>query len=165
MRLQEPIDLSNDRVLTLLDVLGGVSLDYSIVAQKSGAAEILAATNPAFEGKYGLTLETLATRYDQQAEAKAEAKANKLQTDLDTVHAANNRHWQFIEEREKQIQAILQSHSWRITAPLRWAFTILRRLIPSAMKAHIKNFLRHAAEYLTARLKLRNAVLVIFDHE
>jgi len=72
LRLQESVELSSGKVVTLLDVLNGVSLDYAVVAQKTGEAEILAATGPAFEAEYGLTLETIAIRYAQQAEAKAQ---------------------------------------------------------------------------------------------
>ena len=90
LRLQESPALSGEKVLTLLDVLSGVSPDYAVVAQKDGATEIFAATNPAFEAEYGLTLESLAVRYNQQAEAKAqraetvaqkaEAKAQRAET-------------------------------------------------------------------------------------
>lgn len=71
IRLQESVGLSSSQVFTLMDVLNGVSPDYAVVAQKTGDAEILAAINPALEAKYGLTLEKLAIRYDQQITATA----------------------------------------------------------------------------------------------
>ena len=99
LRLQESVELFNRKVPTLLDVLNGVSSDYAVVAQKTGEAEILAATNPAFEAEYGLTLENLAIRYDQRIEA--------LFRELNSVYA---------------------SRSWRITAPLRWCGHQARRV-------------------------------------
>ena len=89
--------------------------------------------------------------------------ANKLQTDLDAVHAANHHHWQLAEAREQQIQAIYQSYSWRITAPLRWTASALYGLSPGAMKAHATTLLRHAARYVIARPRLRNAALALLD--
>ena len=71
LRLQESVDLSCGKILTLLDILNGVSPDYAVVARKGGEAAFLDATNPAFEAIYGLTLESAAIRYDQQADARA----------------------------------------------------------------------------------------------
>jgi SAM-dependent methyltransferase len=79
LRLQESPQLASNRVPTsLLGVLSGVSPDYAVVAQKMAGAEILAATQDVFEANYGLTLEALAARYDQQTQARiaaAEARA------------------------------------------------------------------------------------------
>jgi hypothetical protein len=136
LRLQEPTELHGDNEINLLDVLRGVSPDCAVVAQKTGEAAILAATNSAFEAEYGLTLENLASRYYQQAKSK---------TSPEEVNAVSNQLWLLVEARNQQIHEILQSHSWRITAPLRWTSAALRRFIPETIKTHIKNFLRRAA--------------------
>lgn len=66
MRLQEAPALRTTADLHLLDVLNGVSPDYGIVAQKAAAAGWLAGFDGAFQAEYGLSLSTLAQRYDQQ---------------------------------------------------------------------------------------------------
>lgn len=106
LRLQEPEGLAGNNALSLLSVLNGVSPDYAVVAQKGGASEIIAAIAPAFEVDYGLSLESLANKYDQQIKAKA-------------------------HEAEITLNAIRNSMSWRITAPLR------------AIKNSIKKYGKH----------------------
>jgi O-antigen chain-terminating methyltransferase len=64
LRLQEPRDVLQKAQPTLLDVLSGVSPDYSIVAQKAGNSSAHEALTPAFEKSYGVTLDLLAARYD-----------------------------------------------------------------------------------------------------
>ncbi|MBS3909181.1 MAG: class I SAM-dependent methyltransferase [Actinobacteria bacterium] len=104
LRLQESAELACNKAPSLLDVLSGVSPDYAVVAQKAGSEEIIAATKPAFDAEYGLTLESLAGRYDQHAEARA-------------------------TEAEARAVDLINSTSWRITAPMRRMVSILRRLV------------------------------------
>jgi SAM-dependent methyltransferase len=79
VRLQESKELLQSVSLTLQNVLGGVSPDYAVIAQKAAVPEIMAATSGAFEVEYGLSLETLANRYDLQAESRA-SKAEAVAT-------------------------------------------------------------------------------------
>jgi SAM-dependent methyltransferase len=79
LKLNEPTGLKDSSSTILLSVLNGVSPDYSVVAQKAGSPEASTALVDAFEREYGITLETLANKYDveiktaiQQASAKAE---------------------------------------------------------------------------------------------
>lgn len=81
LRLQESPELATEKAITLLDVLDGVSPDYSIVSQKAGAEEDLARFNQLFEKEYGLTLSTLANRYDEQLAKKVET-LDKIHDDL-----------------------------------------------------------------------------------
>jgi len=104
LRLQESPELASGNTPALISVLNGVSPDYAVVAQKGGAPEIFAATTPAFEADYGLSLESLATRYDQQTEARA-------------------------QQVEQQLAAIYESASWQITRPLRWLGRVATKLI------------------------------------
>ena len=180
LRLQEPVELSSGKVLTLLDVLNGVSPDYAVVAQKTGETEILAATNPAFEAEYGITLESLANRYDQQAESRAqqveaiaqqaesraqqaETKAQQAESKAEQAESKAAEAQRHAHQINVQLNAVYSSHSWRITAPLRWTVSALRGLSPSAMKAYAKTLLRHAARYVIARPRLRNAALALLD--
>ena len=98
----------------------------------------------------------------QQAETKAqqaETRAIQLQTELNAAHAANHHHWQLAEARAQQIEAIYQSRSWRITAPLRQVSLVVCRLTPNAFKPQIKVLLQHAALYLRRRPWLKNSAL------
>ena len=144
LRLQEPAELSGGKAPTLIDVLKGVSPDYAVVAQKTVETEIPAATNPAFEAEYGITLESLVIRYDQQAESKArqaetmaaqaESKAQQAETiAVQAESKAQQAETMAVQAESKaaeaqshahqinvQLNAVYSSHSWRITAPLRW---------------------------------------------
>jgi hypothetical protein len=50
--------------------LNGVSQDYSVIAQRDGAPDILAATRAAFDADMGCTLEQIISRYENYAEGK-----------------------------------------------------------------------------------------------
>ncbi|OZB74078.1 MAG: hypothetical protein B7X37_06805 [Halothiobacillus sp. 14-55-98] len=64
LRLQEPESLREKTDVVLMDVLAGVSPDYSVVAQKPGRQSELDLFNPDFGFEYGLNLGNLASRYD-----------------------------------------------------------------------------------------------------
>jgi len=66
IRLQEHIELHKQQKPSLLDVLGGVSPDYAVVAQKSASSDTFCLFDQAFMKDYGLTLDELAVRYDQR---------------------------------------------------------------------------------------------------
>lgn len=104
LRLQESAELSSNKVPTLLDVLSGVSPDYAVVAQKGAAPEQMKLFEMEFEKDYGLGLETLAQRYEARI-AKTEARATQV---------------------EARLADILNSKTWRLTAPLRWAIKQFR---------------------------------------
>ncbi len=74
LRLQEPAQLAHRDQLSLLDVLGGASPDYAIVAQKAPRGEDVEALAEPFAQEHGLSLQTLAERYE-----------NKLRHDLHTA--------------------------------------------------------------------------------
>ena len=67
--LQEEPALVTAPRIGLHSVLGGVSPDYAIVAQKPAPAEICRRFDAPFDGSYGLDLGTLAGRYDRQCDA------------------------------------------------------------------------------------------------
>lgn len=65
VRLQEKEVLqSPDAAVNLVDVLKGVSPDYSIIAQKAAPTDILERFDTLFTQQYGLTLDALSNRYD-----------------------------------------------------------------------------------------------------
>jgi len=74
LRLQESKDLADNNAPGLNNVLGGVSPDYAVIAQKEAPNKISNRFNKVFSQEYGLTLSSLAARFDNrfnQAEEKA----------------------------------------------------------------------------------------------
>ena len=64
--LQDSPELASAQQTSLVNVLGGVSPDYAIVAQKNTSSAMAALFNAPFEQAYGLRLDVLAARYDQE---------------------------------------------------------------------------------------------------
>jgi len=145
IRLQGPVDLNVGRKLNMHDVLGGVSPDYAIVAQKAAPEEVLRSVSLAFEQEYGVTLGQLSGKYDQQ-----------LQQTADLAQQA-------MMKAEAALTAIHTSSYWRMTKPLRWAghqVSLLRRDgIMGRLKAFVKKSFRpilaSAISYFDARPSLR----------
>ncbi len=98
IRLQELFHPQSQEAIALLDVLGGVSQDFAIIAQKGADEKIMSATGEAFDKEYGVSLGMLASRYDNWIR---QVETNAQQATL-------------------ALNAIYASRSWRITAPLRW---------------------------------------------
>ena len=78
IRLQESKELAAKPDLLLEDVLGGVSPDYSVVAQKKGKKSIMSALDQVFSQDYGLTLSGLSASYDAHTKGKAGEERLKL---------------------------------------------------------------------------------------
>ncbi|MDD5462383.1 MAG: methyltransferase domain-containing protein [Methylococcales bacterium] len=64
--LQDSPGLASAPQTTLINVLEGVSPDYSVIAQKKAAEEVSALFDEPFQRSYGLRLGELAERYDRQ---------------------------------------------------------------------------------------------------
>jgi O-antigen chain-terminating methyltransferase len=80
LRLQESLGMEDKKPLGLLDVLTGVSPDYSIVAQKNASPEITASLDSAFSREYGIQIQQLTGRYDDSLrQGLEEAAQNGLQ--------------------------------------------------------------------------------------
>jgi SAM-dependent methyltransferase/peptidoglycan hydrolase CwlO-like protein len=93
LRLQESPELISSKTTDLLNVLRGVSQDYAIVAQKNAQPEILALFDNEFGKESGITLETLAQRYDSQVEAATQhfsTTLGDLQTDVNGIRTDLN---------------------------------------------------------------------------
>lgn len=129
IRLQGPVDLNLGRKLNMHDVLGGVSPDYAIVAQKAAPEEVLRSVSLAFEQEYGVTLGQLSSVYDQQMETR-------LQQTADLAHQALN--------------AIYASSSWRVTKPLRWFGFQVSLLQRDGVMGRVKALLKKALRPILA---------------
>jgi O-antigen chain-terminating methyltransferase len=79
LRLQESLRMEDKKPLGLLDVLTGVSPDYSIVAQKNASPEITASLDSAFSREYGIQIQQLTGRYDDSLRQGLEEAAQKGQ--------------------------------------------------------------------------------------
>jgi O-antigen chain-terminating methyltransferase len=165
IRLQEPKNLMQSASLTLHDVLGGVSPDYAVIAQKTATAEVLKKIDTAFEDEYGLSLATLATRYDAQLGAKAEhAQAQAQQAEAKAEHAQAQ-----AQQFRQELYDVFNSRSWRITAPLRWCGLQAHRLREQGLLARTKvlikkiarSFVHRGNAFFNAHPALKNRAVVL----
>lgn len=110
LRLQEPESIVESEDLSLLDVLNGVSPDYSVVAQKTADRELLIETSAPFNVEYGLTLDFLATQYSgQQKSVRHEESMLKLQAALEQNSIlVKHKLWQEGEHRKLESQSLFQ---------------------------------------------------------
>ena len=138
VRLQEAQHLIDSDAVTLLDVINGVSPDYAIIAQKSAAEELIAKFDSVFSREYGLTLETLASRFEQgmalkfsQLELKIQASEEKIQAAEAKTQAAEEK-TQLAEEKaftaETKVYKLLDSKTWRYTEPIRKGLHIFKKI-------------------------------------
>ena len=78
VRLQESPELRTRSDVRMMDVLGGVSPDYAVVAQKAAAPEVMAHFDTAFGAHYGIELNELADRYDGTLNRRMDALDRRL---------------------------------------------------------------------------------------
>jgi len=159
VRLQESQNSTNGSDLSVLNVLNGVSPDYSVVAQKDGPANILDRLITSFSAEYGVSLEELATRYQQQANSRIqqiEGMASQAMMKAERAEAASL-------ESVKALNAIYASTSWRITAPLRAIAVKFRRFSRTEINRHIRLLLRHIALFVNRRPFPRRVCLSILQ--
>jgi len=166
LRLQETKEVLTDTGIKLFTVLSGVSPDYGIVAQKEAEVEVLSRFEDQFNQEFGISLDTLANRYDSQNIKKFEKgdqEIQKMKTKVDDIsvilaNLANERERLFLElegvrsdlqvvrserddyrtryeatldqltQAKQEVQGLYNSHSYRITAPMRAFFGAARAI-------------------------------------
>jgi SAM-dependent methyltransferase len=122
VRLQEAAELCAKSSITFMDVLSGSSPDYAVIAQKASAANFLATGDEAFSTDYGLKIESLAARYDQQLARDRRAAADleqRVAQRLEALDAWQREMTSRDAARQAQLIAIYRSTSWKLTAPIR----------------------------------------------
>jgi glycosyltransferase involved in cell wall biosynthesis/SAM-dependent methyltransferase len=171
LRLQESPDVSTTAKSRLWSVLVGVSPDYAMVGQKGGSPEMLDAVTPAFSREYGLSLEALAAQYDQRIEARdarVESQAAAVQRDLEAAREEldrlvqdSQRQLQLVQAQHLELQALLNSKSWRVSAPLRWIDAAVRTSTPR-LKRQGKFLLQRAAAHAHRHPRIARAARTVF---
>lgn len=95
--------------------------------------------------------------------AAAEAELAATRKGFADVERVAEIRQQQLEASQKQIEALLNSTSWTVTAPLRWAISAPRNLAPGALRSRVKIVLQHAALYVGRRPRLKRAALFALD--
>jgi SAM-dependent methyltransferase len=177
LRLQEPEGLRESSNLTLIDVLSGVSPDYSIVAQKTAEKSIIKKFDEAFSKEYGVTLNEISNLYDQQLNNKAviiQEEVDKLQVSLTEKTRQQQALVASLQETSAELQTVHNSKSWRITWPLRklmqffkwllrlpirltlWLIHLPKRTVRWLMVKMISSVIKHPAVKVRAMNWLHN---------
>ncbi len=142
LRPREDPSLAGDRPLGVLDVLGGVSADYAVVAQKKAPRECLAPFDRAFGAAQGMNIESLTGRYDAQQNEKIQGIGGMLNEKIDNIRDMLDRQAAVLQSERDALQATLQavynSTSWRVTAPMRRAKTALMKVLPGIRRVSVK---------------------------
>ena len=139
LRLQEDKELKNSDFVSIDKIIQGASLDYAVVAQKSAKTETLELFDEVFAKDYGLQIDTLMSKFEKRLE-NMQKNINILITSknhLEEQLAHTNLRSKHLEEQlahtnhrsnqvELEILSLLNSKSWKITAPLRKFADFLR---------------------------------------
>ena len=165
IRLQDPEALHTMPRIGVLEVLSAVSPDYAVVAQKAAGPALLSAFDPPFHTDFGISLAALAFRYDAQIQQQfyeSDALLHRVESLLGDRAEHIERRFAQLEDTTQQIlqqaqlcvqqaqqaerQAaqlaaqlndMLSSRSWRITAPMRGLGDIARRLRSAAREGRL----------------------------
>ncbi|WP_417787155.1 class I SAM-dependent methyltransferase [Stutzerimonas xanthomarina] len=167
LRLQEEPHLLAQADIGLMNVLNGTSPDYAIVAQKTAPTEQMAALDDAFAKDYGVALETLAWKYDASVDRRIDQASREV---IDVLREVMDPQLQRAEERVCRLererdeafaarQAVLDSMSWRITAPMRRLIILSRnigrspaRSLRTGLSSRVKPVLGQALFGMRSRL-------------
>lgn len=109
LRLQEPEQLREAIHVRLIDVISGTSPDYAVVAQKGAEEEKLSIFQPAFEKEYGLSLETLAQRYDDHLAGAMQALEQRIDVTDEQSSQMSMKFEQALSSLLADLQPVLES--------------------------------------------------------
>ncbi len=142
LRLNEEPHLARVREVDLINVLGGGgSPDYAIIVQKQADVGQLVLFDPVFTREYGLALDVLVHKYDAGLERKLdelrrendeapkqllEMQLQRAEERMTRLEGKRNAALVAAAQSAAQAQVVLDSLSWRLTAPLRGLKMLLR---------------------------------------
>ena len=110
--LQESKELAVRSDPTLMEVINGVSPDFSIIAQKGASVDILKTFDDVFSEEYGLTLSVLASRFESRHTAltdKVEEHIVKLSSSLAQRDNELQLVFSSLAQRDNELQIVLNS--------------------------------------------------------
>ncbi|WP_457913558.1 class I SAM-dependent methyltransferase [Candidatus Gillettellia adelgis] len=117
--LQENTNLSSKEDIQIIDVLGGVSPDYSVIAQKQGELATLNMLDTAFSVNYGVGLKELSTKYHLKINQLLTVRDEKIANLDNSIERLNLMVHKENAELKANLSDVYASTSWRITAALR----------------------------------------------
>jgi len=126
-RLNEPKIISEKERLSLWEVFSGVSPDYAVIAQKKSEEKHMDAWGTLFDSHKGISLHQASEKHElrlQMLESQM-AVSRQLEETLADLSATVTRQ----QSELQQYHALLSSHSWKITYPLRWLNRMLKTII------------------------------------
>lgn len=151
LRLQESAALRAAPTASLSDVFQGVSPDYAVVAQKHADLSVMTHFDSAFAADRGLTLETLSGRFEAGMTRRTDFE--RLQADVERLR----------DQLDERLDAIQNSTSWRVTAPLRKAGQLVHSARSGTLRQRVVDRVRpvalSAALAVHKRPALRKAVI------
>lgn len=158
LRLQESPELANGSTEpALIDVLGGASPDYAIVAQKVAKRSLMADFDAAFAEQQGLTLDVLAQRYDEKNRQQLDALAQRLTELADAEQALSEQQVQHHQELKAELGERLQLLTENLTQRLSAIADTERALNQQQAQQHqeLKTELGERLQLLTENLTQR----------
>ena len=136
LRLQEPAELRDSPGITMGDIFGGVSPDYAVIAQKKATKRRMALFDEDFAKERGLTIETLAARYDTSiADRIGEVETMALLRAEQTRNETVERIGEIELKTAERIDSIEQAAGKRI-GELRGDIAALDRLLEASLAEH-----------------------------
>jgi SAM-dependent methyltransferase len=157
LRLQESAELAARASIDLLDVLGGASPDYAIVALKA-SGQPGAVLDEQFARDIGMSSADLAMRFDHQLreDRRMLAESRELAHQYDRLLLEIRRRMNEVEAVSKEaheasliarraqveLQAVYASSSWRWSRPIRVAGGLVRSLLSPAVRLRLSALTR-----------------------
>ncbi|MDN3988223.1 class I SAM-dependent methyltransferase [Zwartia vadi] len=145
--LQEPAQKA-EYALELIDIFTNVSPDYALIAQSQAPSIIAEQTSAAFFVERGVTLPMISTKFDEQLRLKFGHAEALSQQALQRAEEAIKRAEESMREAmkaERALVALHNSHSWKLTAPLRWVSHQLSLLKQHGIATRLKLLIKKIA--------------------